>query len=197
MAEEQLFRAILIVSALLLFPVTIYHRIKSQLTGESLDRWQEGPFILFTLRPIGFATMLGLLAYMINPGWMAWSSMGVPVWLRWTGVGVGVVAGSLLVWTLRSIGKNLTDTVVTRRDHTLVTRGPYRWVRHPFYDAVALMVTANALVAANWFLLAGGFLTLALIVLRTRREEDRLVARFGDSYRDYMNRTGRFLPKLG
>ncbi len=136
MADEQLFRTILIVSALLLFPVAIYYRIKSQSTGESLDRWQEGPFILFTLRPIGFATMLGLIAYMINPEWMAWSSMGLPVWLRWTGVGVGVVGGSLLVWTLRSIGKNLTDTVVTRRDHTLVTRGPYRWVRHPFYDAV-------------------------------------------------------------
>jgi protein-S-isoprenylcysteine O-methyltransferase Ste14 len=197
MSDEQVFRAILIGSALLLFPVTIYHRIKSQSTGESLDRWQEGPFILFTLRPIGLATMFGLLAYMINPEWMAWSSMRLPVWLRWTGVGIGAVAGSLLVWTLRSIGKNLTDTVVTRRVHTLVTKGPYRWVRHPFYDAVALSVTANALVAANWFLLAGGLLTLALIVLRTRREEDRLVARFGNSYRDYMNRTGRFLPKLG
>ena len=197
MSDEQLFRTILIVSALLLFPVTIYHRVKSQSTGESLDRWQEGAFILFTLRPIGLATMLGLFAYMINPEWMAWSSMRLPVWLRWLGVGVGVAAGSLLVWTLRSIGKNLTDTVVTRREHTLVMHGPYRWVRHPFYDAVALSVTANALVAANWFLLVGGFLALALIVLRTAREEDRLVARFGDSYRDYMHRTGRFLPKLG
>ena len=195
MADEQLFRTILIVAAVLLFPVTIFHRIKSQSTGESLDRWQEGPLILFTLRPIGIATMLGLFAYMINPAWMAWSSMPLPVWLRWTGVAVGFLGGSLLVWTLRSIGKNLTDTVVTRRDHTLVTRGPYRWVRHPFYDAVALSVVANALVAANWFLLAGGILTLALIVLRTGREEERLVARFGDSYRDYTARTGRFLPR--
>jgi protein-S-isoprenylcysteine O-methyltransferase Ste14 len=195
MADEQLFRTILIVAAVLLFPVTIFHRIKSQSTGESLDRWQEGPLILFTLRPIGIATMLGLFAYMINPAWMAWSSMPLPVWLRWTGVAVGFLGGSLLVWTLRSIGKNLTDTVVTRRDHTLVTKGPYRWVRHPFYDAVALSVVANALVAANWFLLAGGILTLALIVLRTGREEERLVARFGDSYRDYTARTGRFLPR--
>ena len=197
MSDEQLFRTILVVSALLLFPVTIYHRVKSQSTGERLDRWQEGHFILFTLRPIGIATMLGLVAYMINPEWMAWSSMRLPLWMRWLGVALGVVAGSLLVWTLRSIGKNLTDTVVTRREHTLVTHGPYRWVRHPFYDAVVLSVTANALVAANWFLLAGGLLTFALMVFRTRREEERLVARFGDSYRDYMNRTGRFLPRLG
>jgi protein-S-isoprenylcysteine O-methyltransferase Ste14 len=197
MSDEETFRSILIISALLVFPVAIYHRVRSQSTGESLDRWQEGAFILFTLRPIGIATMLGLFAYLINPDWMAWSSMPLPASVRWVGVGLGALGGTLLVWTLRSIGKNLTDTVVTRREHTLVTRGPYRWVRHPFYDAVLLSVIANALVAANWFLLAGGLVTFGLIVLRTAREEDRLLARFGDAYRNYMNRTGRFWPKVG
>ena len=197
MEDEQTFRIILIVCAIALFPVAIFHRVKSQSTGESLDRWQEGPLILFTLRPIGIATMLGLIAYMINPRWMAWSSMPLPTWLRWIGVGVGITGGALLVWTLRSLGKNLTDTVVTRKEHTLVMKGPYRWVRHPFYDAVAMSVIANALVAANWFLLAGGIVSFALLLWRTGREEQRLIDRFGDSYRQYMSRTGRFLPKVG
>jgi protein-S-isoprenylcysteine O-methyltransferase Ste14 len=197
MADEQTFRTILIIFSMMLFPVMIYHRLKSQATGERLDRWQEGRLILFTLRPIGIATMLGLLAYMINPDWMAWSSMPLPAPLRWLGVGLGAAGGGLLVWTLRNLGKNLTDTVVTRREHTLVLQGPYRFVRHPFYDAVALAVVANSLVAANWFLLAFGILTVALIVLRTGREEERLLARFGESYRTYMERTGRFLPKIG
>jgi protein-S-isoprenylcysteine O-methyltransferase Ste14 len=194
---EQLFRTILIVAAVLIFPFAIYHRVRSQMTRERLDRWQEGPFILFTLRPIGIGTMVGLFAYMINPESMAWSSMPLPIWLRWVGVLLGAVGGSLLVWTLSNLGKNLTDTVVTRRNHTLVMKGPYRWVRHPFYDAVALCVVANGLVAANWFLLLGGALAVALIVVRTRREEERLLSRFGDSYREYMARTGRFLPRIG
>ena len=197
MTNDQTFHRILVLVSLVIFPITLFHRIRSQATGESLDRWQEGAFILFTLRAIGAATMLGFAAYLVNPAWMAWSSTPLPVWLRWTGIGLDVLAGLLLVWTLRCLGKNLTDTVVTRREHTLVTRGPYRWVRHPFYDAVALLLTANALAAANWFLFVGGALALSLIVLRTKREEDRLVARFGDAYREYMNRTGRFLPKLG
>jgi protein-S-isoprenylcysteine O-methyltransferase Ste14 len=197
MADEQLFRTILIISALLVFPFSIYHRVRSQSTGERLDRWQEGPFILFTLRLVGIATLLGLFAYMINPEWMAWSSMPLPNWVRWAGVALGVAGGALLVWTLSNLGKNLTDTVVTRRDHTLVMKGPYRFVRHPFYDAVAISVVANSLVAANCFLLAGGIVTIALIVMRTRREEERLLLRFGDSYRAYMVRTGRFLPRIG
>jgi protein-S-isoprenylcysteine O-methyltransferase Ste14 len=175
----------------------VYHRLKSQATGEKLDRWQEGKFILFTLRPIGIATMAGMVAFMVDPGWMAWSSLRLPDWLRWTGVGVGVVAGGLLVWTLRNLGKNLTDTVVTRRTHTLVLSGPYRWVRHPFYDAVALSLLANGLAAANWFILLGGAAVVALLVARTQIEEEKLLERFGQSYRAYMQQTGRFLPKLG
>jgi protein-S-isoprenylcysteine O-methyltransferase Ste14 len=196
MNPDQTFRVVLIVASLILFPIMFYHRVKSQATGERLDRWQEGRFVLFTLRPIGIATMLGLLAYMINPQWMAWSSMRLPLWPRWVGVAFGAMGGSLIVWTFRSLGRNLTDTVVTRREHTLVTGGPYRWVRHPFYDAVALSVVANALVAANWFLLLGGILSMILIVVRTRREEERLLARFGDAYRAYVAQTGRFLPRV-
>jgi protein-S-isoprenylcysteine O-methyltransferase Ste14 len=197
MSDEQTFRTILIAGALALFPVMLYHRVKSQATGESLDRWQEGRLILFTLRPIGIATMLGLIAYMIDPGLMAWSAMPVPVSLRWTGVALAAAGGVLIVWTFRSLGKNLTDTVVTRRAHTIVMDGPYRWVRHPFYDAIALSTVGNALVAANWFLLAGGILAVSLLVVRTSKEEELLIQRFGDSYRAYMTRTGRFLPKLG
>ena len=197
MDDDQPFRIVLIVAALIVFPVMAYHRLRSQATGEKLDRWQEGRFILFTLRPIGVAAMLGLLAFMINPSWMAWSSVRLSAWLRWIGAGLGVPAGGLLIWTVRNLGPNLTDTVVTRREHTLVTSGPYRWVRHPFYDAVGLAILANSLTAANWFLFLTGGLAFMLMIVRTGAEEKHLLARFGDAYRAYMERTGRFVPRIG
>jgi protein-S-isoprenylcysteine O-methyltransferase Ste14 len=52
-------------------------------------------------------------------------------------------------------------------------------------------------MAANGFLALTGVVVLALIVLRTAREERNLVARFGDDYRRYMATTGRFFPRLG
>jgi protein-S-isoprenylcysteine O-methyltransferase Ste14 len=196
MSQDQMFRAILIGVLLVVLPFGIYHRLKSQATGEPLDRRQEGLFILATLRPIGAVFWFSVIAWMIDPGWMRWSSMALPGWLRWTGVGVLVAAGALLVWTFRSLGKNLTDTVVTRREHTLVVVGPYRWVRHPLYDCVALFTVAIVLMTANWFFLVTGVVALSLLIMRTRIEEELLVARFGDSYRTYMERTGRFLPRM-
>ena len=196
MNHDQPFRAALIVVFLVVLPIGIYHRLKSQATREKLDRRQEGLFILATLRPVGIAFWLELIAWMVDPGWMAWSSVSLPAWLRWTGVGLIAIACGLLVWTFLCLGKNLTDTVVTRQKHTLVTHGPYRWVRHPFYDSAALLMVAVSLIAANWFLLVTGVVGFFLLIIRTRTEEKNLVARFGDSYRAYMERTGRFLPRI-
>jgi len=196
MNHDQTFRAALIAILLLTLPIGVYHRLKSQSTREKLDRRQEGLFILVTLRSVGIAFWLGLIAWMVDPGWMSWSSLPLPTWLRWTGVGNIVIACGLTIWTLRCLGKNLTDTVVTRQQHTLVMHGPYRWVRHPFYDCAALLVVAGPLTAANWFLFVNGIVVFSLLVIRTRTEEENLVARFGDSYRAYRERTGRFLPEF-
>ena len=106
------------------------------------------------------------------------------------------MADGLLIWAFRHLGRNLTDTVVTRREHTLVIDGPYRWVRHPFYGSVALFVLGTSLIAANWFLFVTGGLVIGLLIIRTRTEEEKLLGRFGDSYRAYMERTGRFVPKI-
>jgi protein-S-isoprenylcysteine O-methyltransferase Ste14 len=47
--DESAFRVVLIVGWLILVPVLVYHRIRSQATGERLDRRQEGWFVLLTL----------------------------------------------------------------------------------------------------------------------------------------------------
>jgi hypothetical protein len=52
-----------------------------------------------------------------------------------------------------------------------------------------------ALIAANWLILAAGAIVFLLLAIRSRTEEAMLLARFGDAYRTYKERTGRFLPR--
>ncbi len=196
MPDDYPFRQILIIGCVMVIPIALSYRIRSQATGEKLDRRQEGLFLLIAIRLNGLIAGGGLITYMINPKWMAWSSVALPAWMRWIGVGLGAAAGVLLIYTFHTLGKNLTDTVVTRKVHTLVTHGPYRWVRHPFYVSGALAVLANALAAANWFLFLTGAPVLTLLAIRTRIEEAKLIERFGDAYRSYMERTGRFFPRI-
>jgi protein-S-isoprenylcysteine O-methyltransferase Ste14 len=194
--DPQPFKVALAIGVGLIFPTALYHRLRAHDRSDRLDRRQEGVWILLTLRPIGFVFIVSMILYMVNPARLEWSTVPLPLWLRWAGVPVMALAEAMLIWTLRNLGKNLTDTVVTRRHHTLVTTGPYKWVRHPFYITVGLLMLGVSLLTASWFLFVVGSLVLALLAIRTRVEEANLEARFGNDYRAYAGQTGRFFPRL-
>jgi len=195
MNSDDGFRYVLIITLLTLMSIGVYHRLKAR-TGEKLDRKQEGLFILVALRLLGLAGWVMMAAYMVNPANLSFSAVTLPLWLRWTGVGLACLTCVLLVWTLQNLGKNLTDTVVTRKQPTLVTTGPYRWVRHPFYDCAALFYLATLLISANAIFLVIGGPVVLLLGLRTRVEERNLLSRFGEDYRRYRDHTGRFFPRF-
>jgi protein-S-isoprenylcysteine O-methyltransferase Ste14 len=196
MHPDDLFRLIFLAILAAFLPFAIYHRLRSA-TSEKLDRWQEGAFILFGLRLSGLPWFIGGIVWMIDPARMAWSSVPLPLWVRWCGLVLIGIWGILFVWTFQTLGRNLTDTVVTRKEHTLVTTGPYRYVRHPFYLAFLIAIVGGSIVAANWFLLLTGLIPFAFLVARTRIEEAKLIERFGDEYRAYTARTGQFFPRFG
>ena len=118
-----------------------------------------------------------------------------PVVPRTVGPLALVVGGvAIIVWAMFSIGlRRLTVGPEPRRDARLVTRGPYRMIRHPMY-------TGGSLITAGW--LWGDFTVLRLVVgivligdflLKLRYEESLLAARF-ENYRDYMQTTRRLIP---
>lgn len=195
MPNDQPFRIALLVGISLAVPVMAYFRIRSQLTGERLDRRQEGWFILISLRLVAAIGAAVMFSFLVDPSLARWSSLPLPEWLRWSGVAMGAIAAVWVIWTFSHLGKNLTDTVVTRREHTLITSGPYRWIRHPFYLGIAGTVVSASLATTNWLVAITGLTVLGLLVARTDREEAKLVERFGDDYRTYMARTGRFWPR--
>jgi protein-S-isoprenylcysteine O-methyltransferase Ste14 len=182
--HDEPFRTVLVYESVVLLVVMLFFRIRSQLTSERLDRRKEGWFILLTLRPMALVAFVGFISYLVNPASMAWSFVSLPPAIRWAGAGLCGVGIACLVWTLTCLGRNLTDTVVTRQAATLVTHGPYRYVRHPFYGCIALFFLGSSLLAANWFIAVSYLAVIALLARRTDREEALLVARFGDAYRD-------------
>ena len=194
MAHDNTFRLMLIIIVAVFGPIAMSYRLRSQ-TEEKLDRWQEGVWILFGLRLSAVPCVVGGLVWMIDSRRMAWSAIPLPSGLRWAGVAIAGCTGLLVWWTFHNLGKNLTDTVVTRRDSSLVISGPYRYVRHPFYLSFLLGLTGVGLAMANWFFLVG-LVPFGFIVARTRIEEAKLVERFGVEYEDYMRRVGRFFPRF-
>jgi protein-S-isoprenylcysteine O-methyltransferase Ste14 len=196
MITESTYRVVAIASLALCLPVGVYFRIKSQAGGERLARTEEGVFMMIGLRLGGVLAWVLFALYLANPESISWAAVALPTWLRLAGAPVAIlIVPALLFWTFRSLGKNLTDTVVTRRDHTLVTGGPYRWVRHPFYVVGMLWMLSLSLLTANWLLALVGLVVITMLVIRTQTEEAKLIERFGDEYRAYARRTRKFFPR--
>lgn len=178
MTDGNTFRLMLIIIVVVFGPIAMSYRLRNQ-TDEKLDRWQEGAFILFGLRLSAVPCFVSGVVWLIDSRRMVWSALPIPVWLRWVGVAIAGCTGLLVWWTFQNLGKNLTDTVVTRSNSSLVTSGPYRYVRHSFYLAFLLGLNGVGLATANWFVLLVGFVPFGFIVARTRIEEAKLVERFG------------------
>ncbi|NJC98239.1 MAG: hypothetical protein C3F07_04705 [Anaerolineales bacterium] len=196
--NENIFR---ILAALILFTgvgISTYFRRKADKdTGEKISRSVDGTPMMLLIRIFGMVMWLSPLIYLVNPHWMAWSKVGLPEWVRWLGVGMGILCTFGIYWLFSSIGSGISPTSATRKEHKLSTSGPYRWVRHPLYTIGSSFYISFGMMADNWFIAVMGILAFVAMAIRTPKEEANLIEKFGDEYREYMKRTGRFLPKLG
>ena len=195
--NETIFR---ILAALVLFTgvgISSYYRRKADRdSGEKISRKADGTFFMNLIRIGGLILWLSPLVYLINPAWMAWSKLGLPEGVRWLGVVLGILCTAGIYWLFSSIGSGITPTSATRKEHKLVTSGPYRWVRHPLYTVGTSLFIALGLIADNWFIILLGVLAFIAMASRAPKVEANLIEKFGDEYREYMKRTGRYFPKL-
>lgn len=189
-----------LILAVLLSAITVsgYHRARARLLGGTVARLSEGRLFLALRGLMALAVFGGILAHAVTPEWMAWASFDVPQTLRWLGLGLGVLTVPAVHWVLSVLGVNVTETVLTKERHELVTTGPYRWVRHPLYTTGLMLLLALGLMAGSWFVLLATVLAFVLLrVLVIPREEQALLAKFGDRYHAYTSRTGRLVPRMG
>jgi protein-S-isoprenylcysteine O-methyltransferase Ste14 len=159
-------------------------RFNPQLIAERLNppkgakNWDRAIMSIFRLTTLVRYIIAGLDQ---RYGW----TVGFPVTAQWVGLVVCVLSYALLAWAM------ITNTffsqivrVQTDRGQTVVTHGPYRYVRHPAYIGMILFELAMSILLASWWsLLASGFGAI-LLILRTALEDRTLIAEL-TGYMDY------------
>ena len=98
-------------------------------------------------------------------------------------------------YSIRVLGKYFTTEVAIQPGQTVVENGPYRLIRHPSYSGALITIFGVGLALTNWLSLIG-VMVIAFIgySYRVWVEEKTLVNALGESYRQYMKRTKRFIP---
>ncbi len=170
-------------------------RAKERVLPDQAAIEREGR-LLFAVRALAFFLLLALLVlYAVNPPWIQALDFGLPSWLRWAGVVLGLVSLGLWTWTQVALDTLWSAQLQLRGEHHLVVTGPYTRMRHPMYTAMCGWGVALALVTASWIFVVIALAVFTVFFTRVPREEQMMLQQFGDEYRDYMGRTGRFFPR--
>jgi protein-S-isoprenylcysteine O-methyltransferase Ste14 len=115
-------------------------------------------------------------------------SLGVIV--MWLGL-------AIRVWAIATLGRAFRTTVEVDSGQAVVSSGPYRWVRHPSYTGLLMILTGCGLAAGNWLALAVcALLPLPALLRRISVEEAELTGVLGERYRAYQAQTKRLIPGL-
>ncbi|NIP67172.1 hypothetical protein GWN63_03980 [Candidatus Bathyarchaeota archaeon] len=168
--------------------------------GSEAEHQQKPQFVLAAFGTILFWVESFLYPVLVFSGLYSWSDV-FPLQLHFMGdYGVQVLgmilsgAGYLLFWWSVMVRGRFAVAWSMKKDHRLVTWGPYALVRHPSYVAYFLLffgllfMWLNLLVVPCLVAIPGYFQVV-------EAEERMLVERFGEEYKEYKRRVGRFLPQ--
>ena len=148
-----------------------------------------------TLRVLWIVIMVSVTAGVFFA--MNWRAGALPYGHAFEVAGVVLFGAGLIFrwWAIVTLGRFFTVDVTIEKDHELVERGPFRFVRHPSYTGVLLAFVGFALTLRNW-----GAILVVLVpifvafVRRMNVEEEALRGALGERYAAYMRRTKRLVP---
>lgn len=176
--------------------ISVHHRRKARRGAPQIRRGAEEPWVIAGRLLVGLPLWLAILLYVAWPRAVAWAQVELPPAVRWTAGAAAAAMIPVSLWIFRSLGSNVSETLLTKEGQRLVTRGPYRWVRHPLYSSSIVWLGSIGALAANAFIVGMTLLAAGFLPALVKREEAALLERFGPSYREYMERTGRLLPRI-
>lgn len=113
-------------------------------------------------------------------------------------IGLLATVGGLLfsMWARIALGANWSGTVTIKSGHSLIRRGPYKWIRHPIYTGLLASVVGTVLLQGEVRSLFGFAIILFALYRKAKREEKFLSEEFGEGFAEHAKRTGMFLPRF-
>ena len=192
--DERLFETIFLVGVFIATVIRSYYGAQFRLK-EIAHKQKEHPMVLIGIALWSIILILPLFS--IFSPWLMFADYNIPVPLGVIGT-VILICSLWLLWRSHTdLKKNFSPSLFIRNNHTLVTSGVYKTIRHPMYCSFWLWGAGQALLIPNWLAGPLGLIAFFFIYLfRIEREEQQLIETFGDKYREYQKVTGRILPKL-
>ena len=193
MLRQYLFETTYILGLVIATVIRTWYGIQFR-RDEILKKQKESSIVFVGMALWGIALFLPLF-YMYTT-WLNFADYWIPFPIGVLGVIIFTI-GLWLLWRSHAdLAKNFSPSLFIRQEHTLVTNGVYKHIRHPMYLSFWCWAIGQSLLIPNWFAGPLGIIAFSLIYLtRVKQEEKQLIEHFGDKYREYQKTTGAIFPR--
>ena len=108
---------------------------------------------------------------------------------------ISLISGLLVAITARrTLAANWSSQVALKKNHELITTGPYRYVRHPIYTGMLLMFIGTALTLGTFGACIGFLIILSGFLSKLKQEEALMAEHFPQEYIVYKRHTRTLIP---
>lgn len=117
--------------------------------------------------------------------------------IRYIGLAVYLVFSWIQVWSFKTLGDSYSQDIMIKKNHELVTKGPFNIIRHPQYMCQILLDLGAAAATLSYVV---GFLVLIEIpiyIMRASAEDKLLSKYFNERFSEYKKKSGFMFPFIG
>jgi len=101
------------------------------------------------------------------------------------------------IWTIKTLGENYSQDIAIKKDHKLITNGPFKIVRHPQYLSQILMDIGGAVATLSYILAPIALIQIPFLFMRAVLEDKLLEKHFGENFIVFKKKTGQIFPFIG
>lgn len=117
--------------------------------------------------------------------------------IRSVGLIIYLVFSWFQIFTIKALGDNYSQEVLIYRHHKLVTKGPFRFVRHPQYMSQILMDLGAGMATLSFLVVPLAVIEIPILIMRAILEEKLLNKNFKEEFINYKSKSGFMLPFIG
>jgi len=117
--------------------------------------------------------------------------------IRYIGLAVYLAFSWIQVWAFKTLGDNYSQEIMIKKKHELVTKGPFKLIRHPQYLCQILLDIGAAAATLGYIVGGLALIEIPVYIIRASMEDKLLAKHFAERFSEYKKKSGFMIPFIG
>jgi protein-S-isoprenylcysteine O-methyltransferase Ste14 len=165
----------------------------------SLSEIKEKPKTFLQKFPpiLSMFSLVALILAVFQIGTIDYKSLNDYSIIRYVGLIIYLFFSWMQVWSFKTLGDNYSQDIMIKKNHELVTTGPFKLIRHPQYLCQILLDLGATAATFSYIVGMFAIIEIPIYIMRASVEDKLLAKYFAEKFSDYKKKSGFMIPFIG